>query len=109
MLTVKVNRGTVHPYSEDGAFYTVQMKRDPKSLLSKFLNDDIIKASEMLNEFREEVKKAVEPLKNTCKYWVQLMTRVRGGHPNDSITHGYTHLGLRSMICFIYLYNQIIT
>ncbi|XP_062851472.1 cyclic GMP-AMP synthase [Trichomycterus rosablanca] len=68
MLTVNINRATVNPYSEDGAFYSVEMKRDPKSLLNKFLDEKgTIKASEMLEEFREEVKKAVEPLKETYK------------------------------------------
>lgn len=67
MLTVRVDRVILQPFSEDGAFYRVEMKRHTqRHPLDKFLKEDnTIKASEMLREFREKVKEAVEALQ--CK------------------------------------------
>lgn len=65
MLTVRVERVDLQPFSNNGAFYSVKMKRhSPKHSLDKFLNEDnTIKASEMLKEFREKIKEAVEKMK----------------------------------------------
>uniref|UniRef100_A0AAY4CIC1 Cyclic GMP-AMP synthase n=1 Tax=Denticeps clupeoides TaxID=299321 RepID=A0AAY4CIC1_9TELE len=74
MFSVPMTRVDVQPFGLDGAFYTVKMKRHPKGPLDAFLSDDIICASTMLKEFRDEVKKAisaaadvkVEPKKTGC-------------------------------------------
>ncbi|XP_051504166.1 cyclic GMP-AMP synthase-like [Myxocyprinus asiaticus] len=64
MLTIPVKRVDIQNFSDNGAFYSVALKRDPnKHPLYKFLNEDkTIRASEMLSEFRDGVKKAVKPL-----------------------------------------------
>lgn len=68
MLTVRVDRVSLHPFSEDGAFYSVEMKRHNRHTLDKFVNEDnTIMASEMLKEFRDKVKDAVPTL--PCKYY----------------------------------------
>ncbi|XP_068587989.1 cyclic GMP-AMP synthase [Cebidichthys violaceus] len=60
MLPVPVDRVNVTPFGDDGAFYSVGLKRG-KSPLQKFQNDDgTLSASEMLQEFRDEVKKSVK-------------------------------------------------
>lgn len=65
MLTVPVERVDIQPLNDNGAFYSIALKRHPnKHPLEKFLNDDkTIRASEMLKEFRDGVKEAVESLK----------------------------------------------
>ncbi|XP_056327073.1 cyclic GMP-AMP synthase [Danio aesculapii] len=62
MLTVPVERVDIQMFDEAGAFYSIALKRHPnKHPLDKFLNEDkTIQASDMLNEFRDAVKKAVE-------------------------------------------------
>lgn len=69
MLTVNVERVDIQPINDNGAFYSIALKRNPKKhVLEKFLNDDkTIRASEMLKEFRDGVKEAVESLKCRCK------------------------------------------
>ncbi|KAM4607063.1 cyclic GMP-AMP synthase [Polymixia lowei] len=64
MMTVPVARADVNPFDDSGAFYHVTLKRD-KTPLDRFrLEDGILSASEMLKEFRENVKKCVKTLKN---------------------------------------------
>ncbi|XP_076830960.1 cyclic GMP-AMP synthase isoform X4 [Brachyhypopomus gauderio] len=59
MLTIPVERVEVQHFGEEGAFYSVAMKRQ-KHPLNRFLNEDnTIKASEMLAEFRDKVKEVV--------------------------------------------------
>ncbi|XP_076830958.1 cyclic GMP-AMP synthase isoform X2 [Brachyhypopomus gauderio] len=54
-----VKRVEVQHFGEEGAFYSVAMKRQ-KHPLNRFLNEDnTIKASEMLAEFRDKVKEVV--------------------------------------------------
>ncbi|XP_056616163.1 cyclic GMP-AMP synthase [Triplophysa dalaica] len=64
MLTIPVERVDIHEFNDNGAFYSIALKRHPnKHPLNSFLNEDkTIRASEMLNEFREGVKEAVESL-----------------------------------------------
>ncbi|XP_043110514.1 cyclic GMP-AMP synthase [Puntigrus tetrazona] len=64
MLTIPVERVDIQEFDEAGAFYSIALKRHPKRHpLDKFLNEDkTIQASEMLGEFRDAVKKAVEKL-----------------------------------------------
>ncbi|KAF4090425.1 hypothetical protein AMELA_G00051610 [Ameiurus melas] len=66
MMTVHVERVKLLPFSEDGAFYSVEMKRlSSRHPLKKFINgDSIIMASKMLDDFREKVKEAVKELQN---------------------------------------------
>ncbi|KAM4591965.1 cyclic GMP-AMP synthase [Odontesthes bonariensis] len=59
MLAMPVDRVQIEPFRNDGAFYSVALKRE-KNPLRKFQREDILCASEMLNEFREEVKKCVK-------------------------------------------------
>ncbi|KAJ8402714.1 hypothetical protein AAFF_G00363860 [Aldrovandia affinis] len=62
MLTIPVDRVDLHMFDSDGAFYSVALKRTPRTNpLRCFLQDDnTISASKMLNEFRDHVKKSVE-------------------------------------------------
>ncbi|KAF1375494.1 hypothetical protein PFLUV_G00220790 [Perca fluviatilis] len=59
MLAIPVDRVNVYPFGEDGAYYSVELKRD-KSPLQKFQETSTLSASEMLKEFRDEVKKCVK-------------------------------------------------
>lgn len=59
MLPIPVDRVNVHPFGEDGAFYSVELKRG-NSPLKKFGETGALSASEMLKEFRDEVKKCVK-------------------------------------------------
>ncbi|XP_073691108.1 cyclic GMP-AMP synthase [Garra rufa] len=64
MLTIPVERVDIQKFDEAGAFYTVALKRHPnKHPLDVFLNEDkTIQASEMLNEFRDAIKKVLDKL-----------------------------------------------
>ncbi|XP_066535309.1 cyclic GMP-AMP synthase [Hoplias malabaricus] len=63
MMAVSVERVDIQPFGDDGAFYSVAMKRHQTHVLDKFLNDDkTIRASEMLQEFRESVKEVTNKL-----------------------------------------------
>ncbi|XP_034753716.1 cyclic GMP-AMP synthase isoform X2 [Etheostoma cragini] len=59
MLTIPVDRVKVNPFGDDGAYYSVELKRG-KSPLQTFQKTNTLSASEMLKEFREEVKKCVK-------------------------------------------------
>ncbi|XP_044070881.1 cyclic GMP-AMP synthase [Siniperca chuatsi] len=59
MLPIPVDRVDIKPFGDDGAFYSVALKRG-KSPLQKFQENSILSASKMLKEFREEVKKSVK-------------------------------------------------
>ncbi|KAF4105815.1 cyclic GMP-AMP synthase [Onychostoma macrolepis] len=63
MLTIPVERVDIQEFGEAGAFYSIALKRHKRHPLDRFLNEDkTIQASEMLSEFRDAVKKAVEKL-----------------------------------------------
>eukprot|EP00064_Thunnus_orientalis_P003119 superscaffoldBa00000247_g3127 len=63
MLPIPVDRVDIEPFGNDGAFYSVALKRG-KSPLTKFQQETgILSASEMLKEFREEVTKCVKTFK----------------------------------------------
>ncbi|XP_026134221.1 cyclic GMP-AMP synthase-like [Carassius auratus] len=64
MLTIPVERVDIQKFDTAGAFYSVALKRHPKKhALDRFLKEDkTIQASEMLIEFRDAVKEAVEKL-----------------------------------------------
>lgn len=65
MLTVPINRVDIQPFTDDGAFYSVALKRG-KTPLDKFRKEDhTISGSEILLEFRNEVKKCVKKIE--CK------------------------------------------
>ncbi|KAF3708008.1 Cyclic GMP-AMP synthase [Channa argus] len=59
MLPIPVERVTIKTFGEDGAFYSVELKRG-RSPLQKFQETGILSACIMLKEFREEVKKCVK-------------------------------------------------
>lgn len=59
MIAIPVGRVNIEPFGDDGAFYRVALKRG-NSPLKKFQEKDTLSASEMLQEFREEVKKSVK-------------------------------------------------
>ncbi|KAE8281047.1 Cyclic GMP-AMP synthase [Larimichthys crocea] len=59
MLPIPVGRVDIKPFGEDGAFYSVALKRG-RSPLQKFQEDSTLSASKMLQEFRDEVKKSVK-------------------------------------------------
>lgn len=59
MVPMLVDRASVEPFGKDGAFYSVGLKRG-NNPLKKFQEEDTLSASDMLKEFREEVKKSVK-------------------------------------------------
>ncbi|XP_019118291.2 cyclic GMP-AMP synthase [Larimichthys crocea] len=59
MLPIPVGRVDIKLFGEDGAFYSVALKRG-RSPLQKFQEDSTLSASKMLQEFRDEVKKSVK-------------------------------------------------
>uniref|UniRef100_A0A3Q0S5A1 Cyclic GMP-AMP synthase n=1 Tax=Amphilophus citrinellus TaxID=61819 RepID=A0A3Q0S5A1_AMPCI len=65
MVPILVERVEIKPFGDDGAFYSVALKRD-KNPLKKFQENGHLSASNMLSEFREEVKKCVEKKKKGC-------------------------------------------
>ncbi|XP_022054207.2 cyclic GMP-AMP synthase [Acanthochromis polyacanthus] len=79
MVPVLVERVNVEPFGDDGAFYSVALKRG-NSLLKQFQENDILSASKMLQEFRDEVKKCVQKYKE----WV--VTRKKPGCPAVTLT-----------------------
>ncbi|XP_028279246.1 cyclic GMP-AMP synthase [Parambassis ranga] len=62
MLPVLVERVQIEAFGDDGAFYSVALKRGKNPLL-KFQENDILSGSKMLAEFRDEVKKCVKEYK----------------------------------------------
>lgn len=56
MIPMPVDRVNIQPFGEKGAFYRVALKRGTNPL-QKFQQNDVLSASEMLKEFRKEVKK----------------------------------------------------
>lgn len=62
MVPIPVDRVNIEQFGQDGAFYSVELKRG-NSPLQKFQENNTLSASEMLDEFREEVKKCVKPFK----------------------------------------------
>uniref|UniRef100_A0A3P8RLV9 Cyclic GMP-AMP synthase n=1 Tax=Amphiprion percula TaxID=161767 RepID=A0A3P8RLV9_AMPPE len=79
MVPILVERINVEPFGDDGAFYSVALKRG-NSLLKTFQENDILCASKMLQEFREEVKKCVKKYKE----WV--VTKKKPGCPAVTLT-----------------------
>ncbi|XP_076015258.1 cyclic GMP-AMP synthase-like [Genypterus blacodes] len=65
MMPMPVDRAEIKPFKEDGAFYSVGLKRG-KNPLKRFQQEGSshLSASEMLQDFREEVKKCVKKLKS---------------------------------------------
>ena len=63
MLTVPVNRVLVQLFGDDGAFYTVALKRG-KHQLNRFVHEEdyTISAFKMLKDFRKEVKACVKSI-----------------------------------------------
>lgn len=66
MLPIPVDRVDIKPFGEDGAFYSVALKRG-RSPLQKFQEDSTLSASKMLQEFRDEVKKSVKGFEGECQ------------------------------------------
>ncbi|CAN9500024.1 unnamed protein product [Ophioblennius macclurei] len=59
MIPLLVERVEIKPFGEDGAYYSVGLKRGT-NLLKKFQENETLSASWMLSEFRDEVKKCVK-------------------------------------------------
>lgn len=60
MFCIPVERADINPFGGDGAFYSVSLKRG-NNPLNKFQSDSKpLSASEMLTEFRNEVKKCMK-------------------------------------------------
>ncbi|CAB1427410.1 unnamed protein product [Pleuronectes platessa] len=79
MLSIDVDRVLLKAFGDNGAFYSVALKRD-KNPLKKFQDGDILSASKMLTEFRDEVKKCVKDFRE----WE--VTRKRPGCPAVTLT-----------------------
>lgn len=65
MMPIPVGQVKTKPFGDNGAFYSVELKRG-SSPLKKFQANDTLSAYEMLKEFREEVKKSVKDFKGWC-------------------------------------------
>ncbi|XP_034008412.1 cyclic GMP-AMP synthase [Trematomus bernacchii] len=74
MLAIPVDRVDVSPFGDDGAFYSVELKRG-NSHLKKFEESSTLSASKMLDEFRAEVKECAK------KYPEWELTRKKKGCP----------------------------
>ncbi|XP_040906605.1 cyclic GMP-AMP synthase [Toxotes jaculatrix] len=83
MLAVPVDRVDINPFGEDGAFYSVALKRG-NSPLKKFQESSTLSASKMLKKFREEVKKCVKESKDEYQEWE--VTRKKKGCPAVTLT-----------------------
>lgn len=70
MFPISVARASINPFREDGAFYSVSLKRgeDP---LKRFQENNILSASKMLDEFRKEVLKCVKTFSGEYQYDMQ--------------------------------------
>ncbi|XP_035461229.2 cyclic GMP-AMP synthase [Scophthalmus maximus] len=79
MMCVAVDRVDVTPFGDDGAYYSVALKRG-NSPLKKFQASTTLSANDMLNEFRDEVKKCVKPFGE----WE--MTKKKKGCPAVTMT-----------------------
>ncbi|XP_060943250.1 cyclic GMP-AMP synthase-like [Limanda limanda] len=79
MLSIDVDRVDIKPFGDNGAFYSVALKRG-NNPLKKFQEDDLLSASEMLTEFRDEVKKCVKAFPD----WE--VTRKKPGCPAVTMT-----------------------
>ncbi|XP_035028395.1 cyclic GMP-AMP synthase isoform X2 [Hippoglossus stenolepis] len=79
MLSIEVDRVKIEPFGDNRAFYSVALKRG-NNPLKKFQDDDILCASEMLTEFRDEVKKCVKAFPD----WT--VTRKKPGCPAVTLT-----------------------
>lgn len=59
MLPIPIDRVQTEPFGNDGAFYSVRLKRG-RTPLQRFEENGILSGSKMLEEFRNEVKKCLE-------------------------------------------------
>ncbi|KAL0964426.1 hypothetical protein UPYG_G00323690 [Umbra pygmaea] len=64
MFPVPIRRVNVRPFGTDGAFYSVELKREKHSLEPFLQDDNTLSASEMLTAFRNEVKTSVKERKD---------------------------------------------
>ncbi|KAM4730172.1 cyclic GMP-AMP synthase [Anableps anableps] len=94
MLPMPVERVQIEPFGENGAFYSVVLKRG-NNPLNKFQQNDILSASEMLQEFRNEVKKFAKGF----PAWT--MVNKKGGCPAVTLTHemGSVTISLDVVLC----------
>ncbi|XP_014875607.1 cyclic GMP-AMP synthase isoform X1 [Poecilia latipinna] len=94
MLPMPVERVQVEPFRENGAFYSVALKRG-NSHLMKFQQNDVLSASEMLQEFRNEVKKFAKGF----PAWT--IEKKKGGCPAVTLTHkvGSVTISLDVVLC----------
>uniref|UniRef100_A0A3B5M2L2 Cyclic GMP-AMP synthase a n=1 Tax=Xiphophorus couchianus TaxID=32473 RepID=A0A3B5M2L2_9TELE len=94
MLPMPVERVQIEPFGENGAFYSVALKRG-NSPLMKFQPNDILSASEMLQEFRKEVKKFAKGF----PAWT--IEKKKGGCPAVTLTHkvGSVIISLDVVLC----------
>ncbi|KAK5908784.1 hypothetical protein CgunFtcFv8_016813 [Champsocephalus gunnari] len=74
MVAIPVDRVDVSPFGDDGAFYSVELKRG-NSHLKRFEESSTLSASKMLDEFRAEVKECAK------KYTEWEVTRKKKGCP----------------------------
>ncbi|KAM3606795.1 uncharacterized protein V6R79_023355 [Siganus canaliculatus] len=81
MVPISVERSVdVEPFGDDGAFYIVGLKRGINPLQKFQEGRDNLSASEMLSQFRDEVKKSI----HNAKEWE--LTRKKKGCPAVTMT-----------------------
>lgn len=66
MVAIPVDRVDVSPFGDDGAFYSVELKRG-NSPLKRFEESSTLSASKMLDEFRAEVKECAKKYTGNCQ------------------------------------------
>uniref|UniRef100_A0A3P9MX39 Cyclic GMP-AMP synthase n=1 Tax=Poecilia reticulata TaxID=8081 RepID=A0A3P9MX39_POERE len=94
MLPMPVEQVQIEPFGENGAFYSVGLKRGNSHLI-KFQQKDVLSASEMLHEFRKEVKKFAKGF----PAWT--IEKKKGGCPAVTLTHkvGSVTISLDVVLC----------
>ncbi|XP_069568405.1 cyclic GMP-AMP synthase [Brachyistius frenatus] len=79
MMPIPVDRVDIEPFGNDGAFYSVGLKRGSHPL-KQFQEDSTLSGSNLLEEFRKEVMKSVKEFKE----WQ--VTRKKKGCPAVTLT-----------------------
>lgn len=103
MLTIPIDRVDIKPFGDDGAFYSVALKRG-KSPLDRFMKEDnTIVASEMLKNFREEVKKCVKTMKS--EYILKLKLKLQMVSMCDFNNTTISFLDSWTTAIYTYIYN----
>lgn len=110
MISIPVDRVEVTPFGETGAFYSVSLKRGNSPLRKFQLQNNILSASQVLKEFREEVKKSIKGITGWCHHgifsvWVKLFCLNQFWNYNAFLTMSRAGM-INEMFCSFCLYQD---